>query len=740
MSDNVLAALDHLASCPLTRDEWFEVGIDLYHTGYSFEIYNEWCKRDPKGNYNENKIRRNWESFADKTPNTNPGGYIVFLATRYGFVSEATGIKPGGTPSISQWQNAPRVQVVPHQTPPKTSYCLGELPNVDMQNQRPENEPFWSQLQAYLSACYRIDETFTVCPYIDSDGISLSVADLYKNLGAGKHKSLYELGFHNDTNDCYNVINPATGRKNADVTAYRFALVESDVLPLDDQLRLILNLRLPCAALVFSGNKSYHAIVHVDAKDKEEYSARVQLLYDICKDNGLLVDESCKNPARLTRLPGFIRTPPSGTTAEQRLIATNEGARNWDEWLGWINLCKKQHDNMERANNSGIRWYTFNELTGTNALPAPPDLIRGLLTRGEVMAIVAPRKAGKSLFLAQLGIEAVRGGKFLDYEFTEPLNVLLFGLESDPGELSRRLESQRKALGIGNASIFDNYHLFPCGASSIFIDDVIREVELNKREDMLNLVIIDPLYMLEEGDENNSDVMKPIIDGMRTIAQTCNGAVIVTHHHKKYGAGEADEFDSLAGSSFISRGITSALDMRKISLDGTNAGEWVREQSRKTEDGKEFFPTPWRIRQSEGRYHPKSEDLDVILDYPLWTLAPAGLFENDPITGTREAERLKGGAAKKELAVIERARNIRLVKQAARECDIGNIPKSRDNIYDALVVAFEQEDVEPPGRKTFYNWCTPGKKEYPFHFEGRRQQTTLVFDDEKTPKHAEGEK
>jgi hypothetical protein len=118
------------------------------------------------------------------------------------------------------------------------------------------------------------------------------------------------------------------GISDSNVTDFRFALVESDNLTLDEQYSLLLELRVPIAALVYSGGKSIHAIVRIGAKDLAEYKARVQFLYEYCNKSGLTIDPANRNPSRLSRLPGVLRNGK-----EQRLIAVNIGATNWESWV-----------------------------------------------------------------------------------------------------------------------------------------------------------------------------------------------------------------------------------------------------------------------------------------------------------------------------------------------------------------------------------------------------------------------
>ena len=83
--------------------------------------------------------------------------------------------------------------------------------------------------------------------------------------------------------------NPLDGKgcKGENVTEFRYALVESDAMDLEQQNAIIRELELPVACLVFSGKKSLHAIVRVEAADYKEYQKRVEYLYDICKKERL---------------------------------------------------------------------------------------------------------------------------------------------------------------------------------------------------------------------------------------------------------------------------------------------------------------------------------------------------------------------------------------------------------------------------------------------------------------------
>jgi len=132
-----------------------------------------------------------------------------------------------------------------------------------------------------------------------------------------------EFGSDSDRGGAWLRMNPVDGRGIADanVTAFRFALLESDRLPLELQLSVFAKLPLPLAALLSSGGRSVHAWVKVDARDAGEYRATVNRMLTILARLG--VDGKNKNPSRLSRLPGARRSIGAVGDGAQRLLYLN---------------------------------------------------------------------------------------------------------------------------------------------------------------------------------------------------------------------------------------------------------------------------------------------------------------------------------------------------------------------------------------------------------------------------------
>lgn len=99
-----------------------------------------------------------------------------------------------------------------------------------------------------------------------------------------------------------------TLRGDGNVETFRFAIAESDSLALEAQCAFWMGCpSLPVAALIFSGSKSIHAWLRVDCADAAAWEREIagQLFPGFLVPLGM--DASCRNPARLSRMPGFFR-------------------------------------------------------------------------------------------------------------------------------------------------------------------------------------------------------------------------------------------------------------------------------------------------------------------------------------------------------------------------------------------------------------------------------------------------
>jgi hypothetical protein len=98
-------------------------------------------------------------------------------------------------------------------------------------------------------------------------------------------------------------------RADSCVQRFGFAVAEFDKLSRNEQIRFWYAVDLPVVALIDSGNKSLHAWLRVDGIDtNEQWTRRVEQELFCRFLNPLGCDSACRNEARLSRMPGHLRS------------------------------------------------------------------------------------------------------------------------------------------------------------------------------------------------------------------------------------------------------------------------------------------------------------------------------------------------------------------------------------------------------------------------------------------------
>ena len=307
--------------------------------------------------------------------------------------------------------------------------------------------------------------------------------------------------------------NPLDGKgcKNSNVVEYRFALVECDNMDLAKQNALIRELELPVACLVYSGGKSIHAIVKVDAADYKEYRKRVDYLYKICKKNGLSIDEQNKNPSRLSRMPGIWRG-----NNKQFLIDTNIGKESWNEWQEWI---ESVNDDLPEPEALESVWDNMPELS--------PPLIDHVLRQGHKMLIAGPSKAGKSFLQIEMCIAIAEGRKWLTWQCAQG-RVMYVNLELDRPSCLHRFKDVYNAMGIP-AKNLQNIDIWNLRGNSIPMDKLAPKLIRRAAKKDYIAIVIDPIYKVITGDENSADQMANFCNQFDKVCNELGCAVIYCH-------------------------------------------------------------------------------------------------------------------------------------------------------------------------------------------------------------------
>ena len=292
--------LPYIDPANLDYQEWIDVGMALHHEGFPCDVWDDWSRNDSR--YHPGECARKWAGFGHGGGAPVTGGTIVQMAKDRGW-SPWSG--PGQELDWDSEIGGRETGVIVRDT--------GWVEGRELQE--PQNWDPVQDLIRYLEALFdSTDNVGYVTKSFEHDGKYMPTRGSWDRTAGDLIEALKRcggdigsvLGDYNPAVGAWIRFNPLDGNgvKNANVTDFRFALVESDHMELEKQNALIRELELPVAALVYSGGKSVHAIVRIEAATYEEYRKRVDYLYSVLKKNGMDVDTQNKNPSRLSRMPG----------------------------------------------------------------------------------------------------------------------------------------------------------------------------------------------------------------------------------------------------------------------------------------------------------------------------------------------------------------------------------------------------------------------------------------------------
>lgn len=280
--------------------------------------------------------------------------------------------------------------------------------------------------------------------------------------------------------------------RDCDVTDYRHCLLEFDKISLTEQWLLILKSNVPCAAVIFSGKKSIHAWVKVDAKDRKEYDERANLLYNHFK--AYKPDEHNKNPSRFSRCPDAKRGD-----SQQMLLALHIGAKSWTEWSKHLLV-------------QGIgRTHTMREIEEHKANEDGKTVLgTHYLRKGQSCIITGPSGVGKSSLIWQMAICWALGRPCFGVAPAKALKILFVQAENDICDLHRMTTGIYEGLGIGadrdlletlNQNMIVNHNVVDTGHD--FIVSLQRLVDHHEPD----LVIADPMLSFIGDDISRQEVV-----------------------------------------------------------------------------------------------------------------------------------------------------------------------------------------------------------------------------------------
>lgn len=540
---NLTEILEYIDPLTCSYQEWINVGMALKHEGYTVSDWDMWSMKDVN-RYHSGECAKKWATFQGSSAPVT-AGTIIQMAKENGYHYENVSAELDWDSEIG---SKDELVVVDRNWLERSEIHIPEQWNPT------------EQIITYLETLFEPDENVGyVTESWEHDGKFLPSKGCYDRTAGQLIKELYQckgdigsvLGDYNSEVGAWIRFNPLDGKgvKNENVTEFRYALVESDTMDISAQKAIITELELPVAALVYSGKKSLHAIVKIDASTYEEYKKRVDYLYNVCNKNGLKLDIQNRNPSRLSRMPGIMRNGK-----KQYLLDTNIGKENWNEWREWI---ESVNDDLPDPESMADVWDNLPSL-------APP-LIDGVLRQGHKMLIAGPSKAGKSYALIELCCAIAEGKKWLEWNCTQG-RVMYVNLELDRASCLHRFKDVYTALGItpNNLSNIDIWNL---RGRSVPMDKLAPKLIRRASKKNYIAIIIDPIYKVITGDENSADQMAHFCNQFDKVCTELGCAVIYCHHHSKGAQGGKRSMDRASGSGVFARDPDALIDLVELELN-----------------------------------------------------------------------------------------------------------------------------------------------------------------------------
>lgn len=609
MSD-LLELIKYIPPSDLEYQEWINVGMALKHEGYSVAVWDSWSKADSR--YKEGDCEKKWKSFREGTSKIVTGGTIYDMAVRFGYKLQEI--------KTFDWDDEIEYDGMPDAIIKDTAWL--DTSNIIEVPKESSIEDF----RIYLQTLFKPDDHIGYCVDAAFDETQKKWKPSSKGVFTRTASELLEsikkypndigavIGDYNKKAGAWIRFNPLDGKgvANSNVSDYRYALVESDSIEPEKQKALMEELKLPIAVMVYSGGKSIHAIVKINAITEQDYREKVDYLYSVCEKNGLAIDKQNKNASRLSRLPGVDRGQN-----KQFLIAKDIGCSSFDEWKEYIEGTVDTLPEIE----------TFSDLK--ELPPLAPELIEGILRQGHKMLIAGPSKAGKSFLLIELALSIASGKSWLEHSCKRG-KVLYINLEVDRASFCRRVADTAKAMEISVPSNLDIWNL---RGENTFID-VLAPILIRRAKDKgYSAIIFDPLYKINKADENSASEMGAFFNNLDLICKKLKTSIICCHHHSKGGQGQKSSIDRASGSGVFARDPDALLDM-------------IRIDPRDVEMSLPAGQTAWRI-SSVLREFESPEDIDVIFEYPVHKITE-DLKDAEPMHGAGAgANSRRGNATKK---------------------------------------------------------------------------------------------
>lgn len=278
----------------------------------------------------------------------------------------------------------------------------------------------------------------------------------------------------------------------------------------------------------------------------------------------------------------------------------------------------------------------FDQVTEEDLVLAP-ELIKGTLRQGHKMMLSAPSKAGKSFGLLELAFAIAEGKPFFGDDCVQG-KILYMNMEIDESSFFNRLNKIYAKLMPANGIIHKgNIVIWNLRGKGAPIDQLADAIIEESRG--FNAIIIDPLYKVMMGNENDNSEMGKMVAIFDRIASETGASIIYAHHFAKGFGGDKNVIDRASGAGVFARDPDAMLTLNPL------------------EDVENGFRVEYVLRE-----FPNHKPVDVEFNYPTHQIhLDWKNVELEDSTSAKEKKKRKANQKKEETkeGVIELAESLR---------------------------------------------------------------------------------
>lgn len=272
---------------------------------------------------------------------------------------------------------------------------------------------------------------------------------------------------------------------------------------------------------------------------------------------------------------------------------------------------------------------TFREIWG-HLPPLAPPVIEGVLRQGHKMILSGPSKAGKSFLMLDLAYAIAEGMNWLGNRCRQG-KVLYANMEIAEASFYNRLHQTYMKYGKNVVAETHTENIVPWNLRGYGIDakELTRLVIESIRGKGFAAVIIDPLYKIMDGlDENSNKDVASVSKYFDMIARETGACVVYAHHFAKGYAGDRSSIDRGSGAGAFARDPDAILTMTQLDIEEGPKG------------------TAWRVEYTLREFANK-KPTDVWWNYPMHTV-DEDLADYGVVTSTSERKKAVDSANKRK--------------------------------------------------------------------------------------------